>query len=436
MKFSKTLQSIMSLIFISLMISCTHTISEAQEADKSKKKIEEVIPITMANLRGHKALHREGFFIIPSFNTTSTITKNFSVERSGRALSSYRKNLSGYYTRYSNELASDIRKSYNGSVKLYNFGTSSSRYLYSKTSQISLNTFDISKTFYKLSWQIFRDGNSNYLKRTEFDRYYLLNTPKETWMTMSGEFKNYFSKTDSSFAKVNDFIGLSWKESMAKGGSEFTKEYEKSGETKNSATGLIKIAWGYIKALGFGLFEPTAKTVAVAGVETTKYAITYPAVSSYILIKNPAIMSVKASFNSFKMGYKLISPTVFSGLSGSIGLATTLSVPVVYATGLTLAGTNKLLLSTSAPAYGIAKSGIMSTYNSARFLTETTFNTGFTAGELTFYQGVSASVLGYSAITAIPTHMFLGSFDTLIFTTWDGPRLLYTSLKGDLAVNK
>jgi len=39
-------------------------------------------------------------------------------------------------------------------------------------------------------------------------------------------------------------------------------------------------------------------------------------------------------------------------------------------------------------------------------------------------------VLGYNALTAIPTHVVLGVEDTAVFLAWDGPRLVIATAKG------
>ncbi|HAS53291.1 MAG TPA: hypothetical protein DCS42_03720 [Nitrospiraceae bacterium] len=47
-------------------------------------------------------------------------------------------------------------------------------------------------------------------------------------------------------------------------------------------------------------------------------------------------------------------------------------------------------------------------------------------------QGASGVVLGYNALTAIPTHTLLAAGDAAIFLAWDGPRLVIAAAQGEI----
>jgi hypothetical protein len=47
-------------------------------------------------------------------------------------------------------------------------------------------------------------------------------------------------------------------------------------------------------------------------------------------------------------------------------------------------------------------------------------------------QASSGVVLGYNALTAIPTHLILGAEDAVVFLAWDGPRLVIAAASGKL----
>jgi hypothetical protein len=47
-------------------------------------------------------------------------------------------------------------------------------------------------------------------------------------------------------------------------------------------------------------------------------------------------------------------------------------------------------------------------------------------------QASSGVVLGYNALTAVPTHLVMGAFDTAVFLAWDGPRLVIATAKGKI----
>jgi hypothetical protein len=52
--------------------------------------------------------------------------------------------------------------------------------------------------------------------------------------------------------------------------------------------------------------------------------------------------------------------------------------------------------------------------------------------KVAIHQAASGVVLGYNALTAIPTHVLLGAGDAAIFLAWDGPRLVIASAKGEV----
>jgi len=47
-------------------------------------------------------------------------------------------------------------------------------------------------------------------------------------------------------------------------------------------------------------------------------------------------------------------------------------------------------------------------------------------------QASSGVVLGYNALTAIPTHLVMGVEDMAVFLAWDGPRLVIAKAGGKL----
>jgi hypothetical protein len=47
-------------------------------------------------------------------------------------------------------------------------------------------------------------------------------------------------------------------------------------------------------------------------------------------------------------------------------------------------------------------------------------------------QASSGVVLGYNALTAVPTHLVMGVEDMAVFLAWDGPRLMIAAASGKL----
>jgi hypothetical protein len=58
------------------------------------------------------------------------------------------------------------------------------------------------------------------------------------------------------------------------------------------------------------------------------------------------------------------------------------------------------------------------------------------ATKVVINQAASGIVLGYNALTAIPTHTLLGVADTAVFLAWDGPRLVIAAASGRIRIGK
>src|SRR5215467_2575822 len=48
------------------------------------------------------------------------------------------------------------------------------------------------------------------------------------------------------------------------------------------------------------------------------------------------------------------------------------------------------------------------------------------------HQAQAGVVLGYNALTAVPTQAFLGTLNGVVFLAWDGPRLVIAAAKGEV----
>jgi hypothetical protein len=83
-----------------------------------------------------------------------------------------------------------------------------------------------------------------------------------------------------------------------------------------------------------------------------------------------------------------------------------------------VAGTGK------AVAVGAADTGIYAaqvSYDLIKGVTKVTMN-----------QAESGIVLGYNALTALPTQLLLGTVNSIVFLAYDGPRLVLASVKGEV----
>ena len=83
-------------------------------ADKTapeKKSVQDVIPITMANMRGHKALYDEGWFVVTSSKEAFAFAKENAVVRSGQAIDEAQKHIRRHTKEYGEAMADNVEDS-------------------------------------------------------------------------------------------------------------------------------------------------------------------------------------------------------------------------------------------------------------------------------------------------------------------------------------
>ena len=106
-------------------------------------------------------------------------------------------------------------------------------------------------------------------------------------------------------------------------------------------------------------------------------------------------------------------------------------VPVTYAAGGTLAAVNQVAFTVAGPVAGTAQGVATTTVDTATYVGLVTYDATKGVTKVVINQAASGVVLGYNALTAIPTHLLLGVVDTVVLA-WEGPNLVVVALKGQL----
>jgi hypothetical protein len=127
-----------------------------------------------------------------------------------------------------------------------------------------------------------------------------------------------------------------------------------------------------------------------------------------------------------------VSPTIEGGLLSGLSLLSVSTVPVTYAAGGTLGAVNQVAFSTAGPAAGVAEAAATSTVHTAGYVGFLAYDAVAGTTKVVINQAASGVVLGYNALTAIPTHALLGVEDTVVFLAWDGPRLVVAAAQGKI----
>ena len=420
---------------LSLFVFSAHARSETSSSSNASVPIEEVIPTTVANIKGHKAMYEDGWFIISSSQKALAFAKEHSINSSAEAINkatlSIKENTSGY----TDSLSDGIERAQNTSKVIVNEGTNRSMKILAGTHSLAQKEIAFSKATAAEAWDSFITGYVYLGARTEDSRTALKNIPNDFVDNVSEDFNELTSAVKEIQARSTTDITGQWDNALANAETEFIRGYEESGEKNDSITGLWTLLAGYAKGAYEGLFKPAAKstwqtakfTVKVAGA-----AVFLPVASTYILTKNTLQSSGMAIYYTGKTGIEVISPTLKGGYLASMSLLSAGAVPVTYVAGTTVGIINQVGSTVAAPVVGTTQGVVTTTADTLKYGTLVTYDALLGTTKVFVEQVKSGVVLGYNALTALPAHVLLGGINTAYFLVWDGPKLVIASVTGDV----
>jgi hypothetical protein len=446
-KFSVQLCSLLLFsLSLSLFVFSVHARSEtgpditnspsSSSSSRSSVPIEDIIPTTVANIKGHKAMYEDGWFIISSSQKALAFAKEHSINSSAEAINkatlSIKENTSGY----TESLSDGIERAQNTSKVIFKEGTARSMDIIVGTHHLAQKEIAFSKTTAAEAWDSFITGYVYLGKRTEDSRAALKRIPSDFVDNVSEDFNELASAVKEMQARSTTDITGQWDNALANAEAEFKRGYEESGEKNDSITGLWTLLTGYAKGAYEGLFKPAAKsswqtakfTVKVAGA-----AVFLPVASTYILTKNTLQSSGMAIYYTGKTGIEVISPTLKGGYLASMSLLSAGAVPVTYVAGTTVGVINQVGSTVAAPVIGTTQGVVTTTADTLKYGTLVTYDALLGTTKVFVEQVKSGVVLGYNALTALPAHVLLGGINTAYFLVWDGPKLVVASVTGDVS---
>ena len=413
--------------------------SQASLSEHSEKKtVAETIPSTMANLRGHKALYEEGWFIVSSSEKALSYAKKHSINSSAEALKRLSSSVGQRSSDYKGDLISDVASSSATTKSMFNSGTKNTGSLLSDTHTLAQQQWAFSGETSSRAWETFSNGYIYLGKRTEESRNGLKSVPNDFYNGVKEDFSELASGIKEFNSKGSINIKENWADAFDNAHTEFQSAYQKSGEQSNSLTGLWTLLGGYISGLWQGLIKPTAKTawqVTAYTVVVAGEAVFLPIASTYILTKNTLLSTGTALYYTGKTGIEIISPTVEGGFLASLALVSAGTIPVTYVAGTSVGVINQVGTTVAAPATGVAQGVISTTADTLKYGALVTYDALTATTKVFINQFKSGVVLGYNALTAIPSHLLLGTVNTAYFIVADGPKLAIASVKGRVSFN-
>ncbi len=429
-RFMTSLAPALALLLLGTTIHAEDRPLKSTPAEE-KQSVEDVIPYTMGNIRGHRMLYNEGWFLTTSTSRALDYAKERSFVSSRSALQAvlagYRKSSSNYGEAVKEGLQDSVKTG----TEVVKTGTALSGDILGATQTLAASELAYAQDRYKKAYETFVQGNLSIVARTEEERQELINLPGDYYRTLKGDFSNIMDLTAEARERFSGRIDANWERAFQKAGSEFRAEYEKSSQKHNSLTALGPILYGYLKSFYYGLAAPASKTIVKTTTTGAAYAVFLP-ISATSIVAGRTVQSVGLTvYYVGKTGVKIVSPTVEGGLLSGLSLLSLSAVPVTYAAGGILGAINQVAFSTAGPAVAAAGAAAITTVNSAGYVGFLAYDSIKGTTKVVINQAASGIVLGYNALTAIPTHAVMGAGDIVVLA-WEGPQLVIASVSGKL----
>ncbi|MGZ3768704.1 MAG: hypothetical protein ACXVCP_04665 [Bdellovibrio sp.] len=374
----------------------------------------------MQNIEGHKNLYNEGWFVVSSTKEAldyayheSYVSSSQVWKKIGENLSSNKLNLND-----NNEKESKLNQEQSTQLKsqIADFAKNTNEN-FEKTQQKLKNK---SKESIKEAYQNFVIGYMQIQERTADDFRELKNINGNYFGNLKEDFSNYFEIIQDVDKKTENKILSSWQNSFFVADAEFEKEYQNSGQQPNSLLALWSLTKGYGKAVYHAFLKPTAATTAgVVG-------------ASFNLAGRFLMNSGKSFYYASRIGYKVVSPTLESGFLSGLALVNYSGEKLVGGTKTGLYIFNQVALVSSEPVYSTGRWLVSTTANTANYAAANIFDVTSGISHIALNQAKAGVVLGYNAVTALPTQTLLACANSVVFLAYDGPRLAVYALRGEI----
>ena len=418
-----------------LLYGCASPHDEKPAHSSDQKQLEDVIPITMANMRGHQALYNEGWFVITSSDKALAYANKKAVLSSRQAITLAANSIANDNKQFAAALTDNWSTSIDWGKNTFKTGTHITQKIYAATTKLASAQLDYSTKTYQKSWSRFIKGNLHLGQRTQSTRDKLLKQPGNYFANLAKDFSNIYKITKKIQNDYSLHIGTTWNNAFNKAASSFNTEYRHSGESANTIGGLWHVIMGYSKGLYHGLFKPVAKTTAntiSVGVKGVGQALFLPTTTA-ISVSGRTIQAIGTTvYYTGKLGLEIVSPTVEAGLLSGLATLSLGTASLTYVTGTGLGAVNQVAFTAAAPLTTAGGNVVLNAASTGKYVTFVSYDALAGTTRVIINQASAAVVLGYNALTALPAHAFMGLIDSAVFLAYDGPRLVIAYAKGEI----
>ncbi|TGM45268.1 hypothetical protein [Leptospira vanthielii] len=428
-----------SLLAVALFLQCSGSqktdkiLGESVFTSNKPQSFKKIAPLTANSLGSRKNLLENGWAIIPSGKKSMDL----AYENGGISARVAKAMVLVHLKKRSVDYPGKLGETMTSVLSWTGSGIANSS---RRTEDIYDAGWQLSKAEWKVSKESFEEAGSRFVLG------YIYMVPKmesdvKLMRSTLDEIGGERSKTTDS---LNDLfvttlntssknIVSAWSDSFSKASDEFTKNYEESGDRGNSLLALVDIFHGYSVALKEVMISPIVKTGKNSGEILVVNGVYVPLSQTMNFSANALISTGVVFYYSTKSGYRVISPTLEAGLFSSIGILSASSTVPTYTAGTTLAAFNQVTSVAATTAGGTIGAAGGATYDTGAYATGMVYDLSKGSAEAGFYAMSSGMILGYTALTVLPSQLVLAAVDGPIFITYDGPRVVIAVVKGNYA---
>jgi hypothetical protein len=388
------------------------------------KTMQDVIPLTMSNLRGHEMVYNEGWYVVSSSKKAFAFAREHSLDSSRNALQHAVRETAKDTSGYGSDVKKGVASAARSGQRIVSTGADVTGDILKGTHELAKSELAYSSESFGKAVDAFVYGNITMAKRTEADRQELAALPGNYYRDIAGDFSNLQELTEKVRKNFSGKIDASWEHAFAKAGAEFRREYEKSGEAPNTLAALGPVLMGWLKGFYHGVAAPTSRTIVKTTAAGATYAVFLP-VAATSIVAGRTVQAV--GLTVYYTG-----KTVEGGLLASMSLLSAAAVPVTYAGGGAIGAVNQVAFTAAGPAYTAGAGAVTTAADTGVYVALVTYDAAAGVTKVAINQASSAVVLGYNALTAIPTQTLLAAGDAVIFLAWDGPRLVLAAAQGEI----
>ena len=403
---------------------------QASPNTSEQQKSEDLTPLTSANIRGHRRLYNEGWFIVTSTREALAYAHRHSVVTSGEALNAARKDLAGHTSGVKSGVKKDLEAGLKTGLAVHRVGSRFGDAIRKLGQSAGEKQVDYGLNKLSRSWSYVK-GGIYYGSRTGAHWKSL----KETWPQYYGNLKSDFSnilELNQRIAQaLTTEIEADWEGAFSEAADAFQSEYEASGQRGNAITALGDILMGYLKMAYEGIARPSGRSMVIAvseGAKAGSYIFT-PTMGAVRLVGRTLQSTGLSLYYGTRTGIEILSPTVEAGFLAGLGVLSLGSGAATHLGGETLGAVSQVAFSGAGVVAGAAHGGAGAAVETGKYVALVSYDVGKAATKVVFNQARSGVVLGYNALTAIPAHLLIGIPSAAIFLAYEGPKLVLVRVR-------